>query len=105
MSGGGQSVERQLVQTLRGDLSLICSEARKRYPAVREVRNPLSLSGAHRAPLPATLGGHISSWNTSVRRAVCIKYSYSGEEGGMMEKAKLVFENCYFLSSLQRGVP
>ena len=44
MSGGGQSAERQLVQTLRGDLSLICSEARKRYPAVREVRNPLSLS-------------------------------------------------------------
>ena len=36
MTSGGQA-EKQLVQTLRGDLSLICNEARKRYPAVREV--------------------------------------------------------------------
>ena len=35
-SGGGQA-EKQLVQALRGDLNLICNEARKRYPAVREV--------------------------------------------------------------------
>ena len=31
-------MEKQLVQALRGDLNLICNEARKRYPAVREVR-------------------------------------------------------------------
>ena len=37
MSGGGQHAERQLVQALRGDLNLICNEARKRFPAVREV--------------------------------------------------------------------
>jgi hypothetical protein len=38
MSGGGpqQAAERQLVQALRGDLNLICNEARKRFPAVRE---------------------------------------------------------------------
>lgn len=28
---------RQLVQTLRGDLNLLSNEARKKYPAVREV--------------------------------------------------------------------
>ena len=33
----GKQAERQLVQTLRSDLNLICNEARKRYPAVREV--------------------------------------------------------------------
>ena len=31
-------MEKQLVQALRGDLNLICNEAKKRYPAVREVR-------------------------------------------------------------------
>ena len=28
---------RQLVQTLRGDLNLLSNEARRKYPAVREV--------------------------------------------------------------------
>ena len=28
---------RQLVQTLRGDLNMLSNEARKKYPAVREV--------------------------------------------------------------------
>ena len=34
----GEAVKlRQLVQTLRGDLNLLSNEARKKYPAVREV--------------------------------------------------------------------
>lgn len=33
----GRQAEKQLVQTLRGDLNLISNEARRRYPAVREV--------------------------------------------------------------------
>ena len=44
-SGGGGSprredgqVLRHLVQTLRSDLNLLSNEARKKYPAVREVR-------------------------------------------------------------------
>ena len=41
-SGGGSSsgeaaMLKQLVQTLRGDLNLLSNEARKKYPAVREV--------------------------------------------------------------------
>lgn len=36
-SGAGGAVLKQLVQTLRGDLNLLSNEARKRYPAVREV--------------------------------------------------------------------
>ena len=37
-AGGGGSVLKQLVQTLRGDLNTLSNEARKKYPAVREVR-------------------------------------------------------------------
>ena len=33
----GGHVLKQLVQTLRGDLNLLSNEARKKYPAVREV--------------------------------------------------------------------
>ena len=40
-TSGGPVVEghvlKQLVQTLRGDLNLLSNEARKKYPAVREV--------------------------------------------------------------------
>lgn len=36
--GIGGPVLKQLVQTLRGDLNLLSNEARKKYPAVREVR-------------------------------------------------------------------
>ena len=40
-TAGGPVVEghvlKQLVQTLRGDLNLLSNEARKKYPAVREV--------------------------------------------------------------------
>lgn len=35
---------RQLVQTLRGDLNLLSNEARKKYPAVREVGWSLTLT-------------------------------------------------------------
>lgn len=40
-SDGEAAKLRQLVQTLRGDLNLLSNEARKKYPAVREV-SPLS---------------------------------------------------------------
>ena len=36
-SEGGQLL-KQLVQNLRSDLNLLSNEARKKYPAVREVR-------------------------------------------------------------------
>ncbi len=39
--GGGGSeaaMAKQLVQSLRGDLNSLSNEARKKYPAVREVR-------------------------------------------------------------------
>lgn len=36
-SGAGGAVLKQLVQTLRGDLSMLSNEAKKKYPAVREV--------------------------------------------------------------------
>ena len=35
--GGEAAVAKQLVQSLRGDLNSLSSEAKKRYPAVREV--------------------------------------------------------------------
>ena len=36
-SDGEAAKLRQLVQTLRGDLNLLSNEAKKKYPAVREV--------------------------------------------------------------------
>ena len=43
--GGGGPVVKQLVQTLRGDLNLLSNEARKKYPAVREVSGRHSCRG------------------------------------------------------------
>lgn len=36
-AGGTGAVLKQLVQTLRGDLNMLSNEAKKKYPAVREV--------------------------------------------------------------------
>lgn len=38
---GGQLL-KQLVQNLRSDLNLLSNEARKKYPAVREVRGTIT---------------------------------------------------------------
>lgn len=39
-SGDEEKVVRQLVQNLRSDLSLLSNEAKKKYPAVKEVCLP-----------------------------------------------------------------
>ena len=39
-SGDEDRVLRQLVQNLRNDLSLLSNEAKKKYPAVKEVSRP-----------------------------------------------------------------
>ena len=43
-SGDEDKVLRQLVQNLRNDLSLLSNEAKKKYPAVKEVRLPTDYS-------------------------------------------------------------
>lgn len=46
--GSDAAIVKQLVQTLRGDLNMLSNEAKKKYPAVREVSKRLNATTERR---------------------------------------------------------
>ena len=73
VQGQGEQVLRLLVTNLRSDLHLISNEAKKKYPAVREV----SRRGSYVAHVPVVAGwrpGRGGLWWRRAAQAMCLAH-------------------------------